>query len=267
MSTETIPLPAEVTAAELPAPVAAETDKSATQDDTTPKADEAAGEPKDTTEKELTPGELKRKERNRERWQNMKADREQALQRAIRAEQQLARLTKPQDFAAIEDPDERIAAMSAHKVQESFAEDHRVEAQDARKQAEVALSEAWTAISADMRERTPDFDAVVTRETPIHARSVPFIVESDKAGEIAYYLGKHPDEARDLFDKFENHPAKALVHLGRIEASIGKPAKAVSQAPRPAPVLSGASSPPSFDAKTAGVSDMQAMLRKAGILR
>ena len=269
----TIPERGAVTPVES-APVAVKTDKTA--DAPPPEARTADGTPADappapdkaSAENEPTPGELARKERNRQRWQAMKSERSQALSEVARLRAENERLRKPVDYSQIQDPDEALAARTAAKVRESMAGD--TDAAIARNQdtAERALIEAWQTIVEDGRARAPDWDQVVTDATPIHQRMAPFLIESDKGGDIAYWLGKNPQAASDLFQKFEKNPAVALIELGRIEARLGAPSsKPVSTAPRPAPVLAGGSSPPSFDQNHASVSDMASQLRKAGIIR
>ena len=260
----------EAVKSESPATVAVETATSATQENTTPETVKAADGSDTGTEekKEPTPGELARKERNRQRWQQMKQERETALSEAarLRAELQKIRETKV-DPTQFDDPDEALAARTAQKVRESFAGDYEQQAQRHQERAEHAVVGAWEAIVEDARDRMPDFDSVVTAETPIHRRAAPYIVESEKAAEIAYHLGKNPEVAKRLFKEFDTNPARALIELGRIEASVSRPEpKTHSTAPKPAPILSGSSSPPAFDPKTAGVSEMQSLLRKAGVI-
>lgn len=269
--TEMIPA-SEAVKSESPAPVAAETDKSAEQG-TTPEAAKAAdgaeAEKVETEEKELTPGELKRKERNRERWRERQERLENAERRAAQAEAELAKIrSSPKlDRNQFEDPDEYVAALSAQKVRESFAQDHETVAKQARQEAAQEVFRSWDAIKKEARQTMPDFDQYVNDDTPIHARMARPLIESDVAAEVAYYLGRNPEEAKALYEEFEFSPARALRKLGRIEAQVSKPSpKTHSSAPKPAPILSGSSSPPAFDPKSAGVSEMQAILRKAGIL-
>jgi hypothetical protein len=261
----------EAVKSESPAPVAVETVTSASQDTSTPEAAKAAdgSEQTETEEKkEPSPAEQARKERNRQRWQAMKDERLQALSEAARLRAELDRIRNTKvDVSQYDDPDDALAARTAQKVRESFAGDYEQQAQRHTARAEQAVVEAWSAIKEDARERMPDFDSVVTDTTPIHQRAAPFIVESEKAAEIAYYLGKNVEVARDLYNDFERNPARALIKLGQIEAKVSMAApKAHSSAPRPAPILSGSSAPPAFDPKTSGVSEMQAILKKAGIL-
>jgi hypothetical protein len=94
------------------------------------------------------------------------------------------------------------------------------------------------------------------------------IVESEHGGDIAYYLGRNPDVARDLYRKFNVNPAQALIELGRIEARVtAAPAKKTSTAPNPPPILAGGSNPLAFDADRASTEDVADRLRKSGLIR
>lgn len=215
----------------------------------------------------------KRQERNRDRWQAFKQAKEVLPARLESLEKEVARLrgTAPPDFSQIVDPNEELAERTAWKVQQRQAADSEARLNSERQTAAVeqtrAMAAAWEESKQEARERIPDFDQVVTDATPIHQRAAPFIVESEKGAEIAYYLGKNPKAANDLFEKFNTAPAQALIELGRIEARLSAPApKTISTAPKPAATLSGGANPLAFDAKTAGVGDMQAQFRKLGLI-
>ena len=216
----------------------------------------------------------KRQERNRQRWQEYKEAKAVIPQRLAMLEGEVARLrqTSPPDFSQIVDPTEELAERTAWKVRQSQAEDTEKRLTQERERAALEdqqrMKDAWSEAVEDARDRMPDFDQVVTKDTPIHARAAPYIVESDLGAEIAYWLGKNPNEARALFNKFESAPNQALIELGRIEArlSASEP-KRVSTAPRPAQTLSGGANPLAFDPGRASTDDMAAQLRKAGIIR
>lgn len=275
----TIPAPAAVTPEPVVTPenTAAPAEKvQPSAEQVTPQASEPAGQDEqkkaateESPEKELTAEERKR-ERNRERWREMNRTRDEALRRAQVAEAELQRIkSNPQrDYSQFQDPDERLAARTADMVRQSMAPDHEAQAAQMRAESDRAMREAWRIAQDDARARIPDFDQVVNDRTPIHQRAAPFIVESEKGPEIAYWLGKNPDAARDLYHKFESQPAQALLELGRIEARLSAPPpKTVSSAPKPAPVLNGGVSPLGFDPGKSGVDDFAAQLEKAGIIR
>ena len=275
MTDITIPAPVAESPVTTPIPAGAADNapKSAGNDDTIPLVEKPAGETeqdasgadKPEAKDEPTQGELKRRERNKERWQSMK----DTARRAESAEAELYRLkyAKQPDFTQIADPTDELAERTAWKVKQSNAEDQVVRARQDRADS---LTRTWNETTDAMREKIPDFDTVVTAQTPIHARAVPHIIESEKGGEIAYFLGleKNKAAARSLYEKFESSPAQALVELGRIEARLSAPpAKTVSTAPKPASTLNGGSNPLNFDPNRASVTDMAAQLRKAGIVR
>jgi hypothetical protein len=277
MSSETIPAPESVTLVipAAPADEAQNTDATTTPQAETPAGDEQkteqqAGTDESLDKKEPTQGDLNRRERNKQRWQEMKSTREAALQRAAAAEAKLASIlnAQPPDFSQILDPDDALAERTAWKVGQNQAGEHRQTAQAERALASQAMSEAWAARQEEMRSKVPDFDAVVHDRVPIHARAAPFIVESEKGGEMAYWLGKNPDAALDLYRKFDTAPAQALMELGKLEARLSAPAaKTVSTAPKPASTLSGGSNPLQFDPQKASATDFADRFKKAGIIR
>lgn len=277
---EMIPAPEAVTIPAVSSTVIEETNTSAEQ--TTPEVKTFGTEKEPNTateqlkeaqaqdkEKELTPAELARKERNKQRWQQMKQERQDALQRAAWAEAELAKVRNTKiDYSQIQDPDEALALRTAQRVREMGAEDQEARVAMERQRAEQAMYDAWSSIKEDAKDRMPDFDQVVTDNTPIHRFAAPFLVESEKGGEIAYYLGKNPDVARDLYRKFDIAPAQALIDLGRIEARVSSSVpKQTTKAPKPAPTLQGMASPPGFDQATASVSDIAAELKRVGVIR
>lgn len=277
MTTETVPAPALVTPAITIPPVSeVKTQESAPESEqrVTPpdQTTETAGSEKSTEpekaateEKKPTEAELRRKERNRERWRNMhEAERERDMLKAELA------LLKPRqtDYSQITDPDELIAERTTDKIldRQRAATEGRLKQAEVRS-AEVMLS-TWDDMKSEARERIPDFDSVVTDRTPIHPRLAPLIVESEQGADIAYWLGKNPEAARKLYQQFETAPQRALVELGRIEAKLSAPPpKSVTKAPAPAPILSGGANPLQFDPSRASVDDVAAHLKKAGIIR
>lgn len=259
-----------------------------TQEDaveTTPQAEKPAGDEGETPSQDAASDESqsqedqpktwkeKRQERNRARWQEYKEAKAIMPARLAALESEVARLRGAQapDFSQIQDPTEELAERTAWKVRQQTAAEAEARLKEqkdaATAETTAKLAAAWMEAVEDARERIKDFDSVVTDKTPIHARAVPFIVESDKSAEIAYWLGKNPKDAEALYAKFESQPAQALIELGRIEARLSAPEpKRVSTAPKPAKTLNGGASPLSFDGSKAGVGDMQAWLKKAGVI-
>lgn len=251
----------------------AETVQSAEQD-VSPQGEPAGSEQQQETKPEVeepkpSPAEEARKQRNKERWQAMKQRAADAERRERFYMAEIERLQKQQpDYSRLTDPDDVLAEKTAERLRRGQVEEHRGRAQHEAEQRAAAISEAWTAITDEMRARVPDFDQVVTPTTPIHQRMAQHLVDSDKGGEIAYWLGKNPDAALALYQKFETAPAQAFIELGRIESRLSATTpKHVSTAPKPAPVLNGGSSPPAFDIHKASMDDVAARLKKAGLIR
>ena len=240
------------------------TEQEAAASETPEKADQSQDEEGKKTWKE------KRKERNKERWQEFKAAKDYTI-KSLEAEVARLRAKTAPDLSNIVDPDDVIAEKTAWKIQQSSVAEKEQALQQEREARAVAqqqeLNETWHDKIEEVRSRIPDFDAVFTASTPIHDRAVPFIVESEKAGDIAYFLGKNPKEAQALYEQFETAPAKALVELGKLEARVSAPkAKTVSTAPKPAPTLSGGANPLQFDQTRASVEDFAARLRASGVI-
>lgn len=228
-----------------------------------------AAKPEGDAEKKPTPAEEARKQRNRERWNNMRQERDNFQRRENFHLTEIERLQRQvADLSQITDPDEKLAEMTAQRLRSSQIEDHKSQGRAAQEERARATLEAWNSIADDMRQKFPDFDQAFTQNTPVHQRAVPFLVDSEKGGDIAYWLGKNPEAAADLYRKFESAPAQAFVELGRIEAKLSAPTpKHVSTAPKPAPVLNGGVSPLAFDINRASVEDVAAQLRKSGFIR
>jgi hypothetical protein len=113
------------------------------------------------------------------------------------------------------------------------------QAATAQAQAEYAAHDAWQARIADIRARTPDFDAKVHDPnltiTPIMADAIR---ESDVGGEIAYYLAENKAEA---FRIANLPPVSQAVAIARLEGRVAKSQAQPSQAPAPITALKGKS--------------------------
>lgn len=261
--------PADTPASEVKTPAAGKTELA-------PQADKPAGKdeqqtalkPEGETQEKPDDAESRRKQRNRERWQNMKREHSEALERARRAEAEVAKIrTAKPDYSQYTDPGEELAARTANHIRSQQVGDYERQAQEDRARADRAMAEAWHMHRVEMSEQHPDFDAKVA-QTPIHDRAIPFIVNSENGGEVAYWLANNLEKAAQLKVQFETDPASALIELGRIEARLTVPeAKRVSAAPKPAATLAGGSSPMGFDPRSASVDDFAAQLKKAKLIR
>ena len=112
--------------------------------------------------------------------------------------------------------------------------------QQAQKAEQDALVTTWAERRAKAMEQLPDYEAVAERDdvqiTPPMAEA---IMRSDNGAEVAYHLGKHPDEAA----RIAKLPSVGmqLFEMGKLAATLAKPPPAaVSRAPAPIVPLTGA---------------------------
>jgi hypothetical protein len=144
------------------------------------------------------------------------------------------RTGRPQDYAA---PEEYTRAVAEQAVREVGADILARQAADAQDIAVKAAKEAWQEATADLRQRVPDFDAVVHNPnltvTPVMADAIH---ESSRGPEIAYYLGKNPAEAAHIANL---PPVSQATAIARLEGRLGSTTVSVSRAPKPVGTLSG----------------------------
>lgn len=139
--------------------------------------------------------------------------------------------------------------------------------QRANHQAQQAMVQEFGAKIDAARAIIPNLDSALTvfNDLRISDAACDFIASSDKAAELAYFLGQNPQEGR----RIEALPVpRQTAELARLESRLTAPKpKTVSTAPKPAPTLGGGVNPMQFDASRSGVADVQAQLRKAGVIR
>jgi hypothetical protein len=124
-------------------------------------------------------------------------------------------------------------------------------AEQAQRERQDAVVEAWTAKTAAIKERAPDFDQVVYAQPEqggplIRPHMAEVIMNDDHGADVAYYLGKNPAEARRIAGL---HPLVAAAEIGRISAKFAEQpaAKKVTSAPKPPTTLQGHGSPAEAD--------------------
>jgi len=141
---------------------------------------------------------------------------------------------RPQDYGAPEDYTRAVAEQAVREVgSDMFAR----QAAEAQVFAAKAAQDAWSEATAGFRQKVPDFDAVVHNPnlavTPVMADAIR---ESSRGAEIAYYLGKNPDEAAQIAGLSAISQATAIA---RLESRLGSNAHSLSRAPQPVGTLSG----------------------------
>lgn len=143
----------------------------------------------------------------------------------------------PKDFKT---PLEYADALAEHKANIKLAE------REVQKQQQTAAS-TYNERAEAVREKYTDFDEVVHDDLPISPFAAQVIMASEIGPELAYHLGKNPDEAARIF-KLE--PLQQAREIGRIEASLAAnptPVKKASSAPDPIKPVGSRSTNPSYD--------------------
>jgi hypothetical protein len=180
-------------------------------------------------------------ERDRDHWRDL-------AQQALRQQQPPPQQAPPEekektlkDFnydeaAFMRYANERIKA-NADKEAAAAAERYRAQQDAITRRAKFEERQDAFAKSVE------DYHDVVNERTPVSEPMADFLMDSEEAGPLMYYLGNNPDEARKLYYL---SPAKAGRELQKLEDRLvaerkKAAAKPVSQAPPPAPQIEGGS--------------------------
>jgi hypothetical protein len=222
----------------------------------------------------------RRREQREAQNKRLEEEKAQAEARAAAAEARLSRIAaaaraqaepKEADFP---DPFEYSAAKGAWHMSRTAAEqrvaEERAEVNEAKREADALEAERrriraedFAAEMQEARTRYQDYDAafVVASDSRVVSPALSAVVlESERAADLAYHLGKNPDVARRLSSM---PPTVAAMELGRIEARLSAPQpKLASSAPPPiSPVRPSA--PAVRDASRMSADEYRAA-RKAG---
>lgn len=185
------------------------------------------------------------------------AEKKTAEARAIayqrEAEQLRADLAKlrqtPTDNLTLEQA-ERLRMQEVMKSERLEDADRR--AQVEREELANRRAEAFKAKVDAAREKMPDFDQVFWN-VPVSEHAADLIAESDKAAEIAYWLGKNPQDAARIAHL---PPHMQGAEIARIEARVSTVStRKTSNAPTPPPVLSGQTAPGAKDPASMSMSE------------
>ena len=170
------------------------------------------------------------------------------VERAIRREMSQA-AKEPPVTSTSEPPDPKnftsyldyADALAEHKVAVKLAEREAHQRQKTVVDAHAEREEA-------AREKYSDYQDVVHRDDLlISDYMADVIMSSDVGPEVAYHLGKHPEEAARIHGL---PPLQQAKEIGRLEASFSNnpaPVKKVSSAPEPIKPLNSRSTTPTYD--------------------
>lgn len=123
------------------------------------------------------------------------------------------------------------------KQQKEAEEAEEAEEQQTETQRKDKVFAEYNSRITEAREQFPDWDQVINQtDIPLKEGVRLAIIEMENGPEIAYYLGKHKDEAIAIYDM---STPKAMAEIGRISAKLQKtdsgspPVKPVSNAAQP----------------------------------
>lgn len=238
-STDAAPV-TDTTAVSADSPVAGEESKPETKPEsrtfTQDELDKIVAKEKARVERRLA------KEIRREVEEALKAQTPQAPQTP-----EAAAKPKPDQFSTTE---EYVEALAAFKAEEIFRTKTQ-ESESQRREAELRQRHQSVVTSYQERveqamEKYPDFeDVAYSPDVPITNAMAATIQESEMGPEIAYYLGKNPQEAAKIA---KLSPFLQAKELGKLEAKIASappPAKP-SNAPPPLNPIKNASAGTTF---------------------
>ena len=133
-------------------------------------------------------------------------------------------------------------AKADHAAKKAVAA-YEAKQQEERAKLEAVEVERRVKASADAARKThKDFDEVMGSVKGTAADTVPqymlnYLSESENAGEIAYYLAKHPEESVRIA---KLSPIRGLAEMGKLEERLTKP----PEKPAPSPPERGGTPPP-----------------------
>lgn len=140
---------------------------------------------------------------------------------------------KPENFKETEDYIEAVTEWKAKQIVRTENEAYQRAQMEARARVESEqISKSYQAKEDDAREKYSDFDQVAYQTpyecSPAMAQAIQL---SDVGPDLAYYLGKHPEEASRIAHL---HPLRAAQELGKLEVKISESQKTKpSSAPEP----------------------------------
>jgi len=239
---------------------------------------EGRQEPEQESEQQEESEKEKYSKRVQKRIDKLEWEKNEERRRAYALEQEIAQLKAPQqkpqqntgepkadDFPAGRYDPDYLLALTEYKIQQSI--------DNLQKYANVSEQRKLVDLQQQQARQTHDDYDDVTSELLDHplANDPVFndaILASDNVAEVAYYLGKNPDQL-DHIATLQGNPAKMLKYIGRIEAmlenqkSLDKPKPVTSNAPRPiAPVGSAKPEPATQDPNDMPI-DAYIAMRKA----
>jgi len=156
-------------------------------------------------------------------------------------EPQVPTLGEPPDPKDFTDPLSYAKALAKHIAAETIAE------REAHQHQQTVIK-TYAEREEAARDKYTDFQEVVYRDDlPISELMAEVIRESEVGPEVAYHLGKHPEEAARIYAL---SPLQQAKEIGRLEAALSSnpvPVKKASSAPDPIKPLNSRGTTPTYD--------------------
>lgn len=195
------------------------------------------------TEEKKAKGVQKRIDELTANWRQAEREKEWMRQQLERAQQQPTQKPEPStpakpaadgrptidQFENVDDYTAAVAEWAIERAEKS--REAKTQEQQQRAQQETFQRKAADQMKSG-RQQFADFDEVVTNNPtlPITDHMAAALVEMEKGAEVAYHLGKNPQEAARIA---QMPPMLQLAELGAIKATLAIKTKTVSEAPEP----------------------------------
>lgn len=213
------------------------------EDDSATSAEEADDESPDQDDSDDADGEEQEKPKPKRRRDNRLANaraRNAELEAQLAAMQQVAQqpaeevAPKQTDFATYEEFNAATASFNARAATRAEMQRIAQEANQGIQAQRVAQIETeWTAKEDAAREKHDDYDEVTRADGLLVSTHMKQALQTaDEGAEVAYWLGKHPDEAARIARA--PTPAASVFELGKLAAKVAR---------RPSPKLPGQPDP------------------------
>lgn len=176
-------------------------------------------------------------ERDRDRWRDMAMRGGQPQQPGAEPKPAPSpgAAPKPEDFPTY---DAYLIAQAKHELRQELTQAEREKAQE---QEATQVASGWRTQVDTAKGKYADFEAVAF-SAPISESVAHMVAASDVGADLAYHLGKNPDEARRISAL---PPVVAARELGRLEAKLSAaPPPKPTQAPPPVPMVNGRGTQP-----------------------
>lgn len=162
----------------------------------------------------------------------------------VEASAEAGRAPRREDF---EDESDFIVARAKHEarreLQAEIEAQQRQQSQQAQQTAQSQVQQAWDAQVTQALDRHEDFEEVAYT-APISDQVAEQIRHMETGAEVAYFLGKHPDEARRISGLSLFGQARELGKIeARLESASKNPGKKTTNAPNPPSTVKGKGGP------------------------